>query len=65
MNALAEELGGALSPPALTWKYRYIKIAFGWPVAKQCMMILPDLKRAVERAWDRLCTVTSPPAPEK
>ena len=54
MNELARALGGGLNPPPLTWKYRYIRAAFGWPTAKKCMMIFPDFKRSVERVWDRL-----------
>ena len=53
MSALAEKLGGAISPPTLKWKYRYIKAAFGWPVAKRCMFIFPELKRSVNRRWDQ------------
>ena len=41
MSALAEELGGAIGPPTLTWKYRYIEAAFGWPAAKRCRFALP------------------------
>jgi hypothetical protein len=54
MNALAEELGGTLSPPPLSWKYRYIRAAFGWPAAKRCMFALPDIKHQFERGWDKL-----------
>jgi hypothetical protein len=54
ISALAEELGGAISPPTLTWKYWVIKTAFGWPAAKRCWLTYPDLKHSVERSWDQL-----------
>ena len=54
ISALAEELGRAISPPTLKWKYRYIKAAFGWPAAQRCMFGFPDLKHSVERRWDQL-----------
>jgi glycosyltransferase involved in cell wall biosynthesis len=54
ISALAEELGGTISPPILKGKYRYIKAAFGWPAAKRCMFAFPGLKHSVERSWDHL-----------
>ena len=54
ISALAKELGGAISPPTLTWKYRYIEAAFGWPAAKRCWLTYPDLKHSVEGSWDQL-----------
>jgi GT2 family glycosyltransferase len=54
ISALAEELGGVISPPTLNWKYRYIKTAFGWSVAKRSMLTFSDLKRSVNRRWDHL-----------
>ena len=41
MSDLAIELGGTLSPPPLSWKYRIIKTALGWPTAKRCKTLLP------------------------
>jgi len=52
--ALAEELGGAISPPSLKWKYRYIKAAFGWPAAKRSMLVFPELKQSARRRLDQL-----------
>jgi glycosyltransferase involved in cell wall biosynthesis len=54
MSALAEELGGALSPPTLKWRYRYIKAAFGWSAAKRFRFSLGSLKQSAERSWDQL-----------
>ena len=54
IRLLAEELGGAISLPALRWKYRYIKAAFGWSAAKRCMLAGGDVKLSVERRWDKL-----------
>ena len=54
ISALAEELGGAISPPTLKWKYRYIEAAFGWPAAKRSMFVFSKHKQAVYRLWDHL-----------
>ena len=54
ISALAEELGGAIGPPTLKWKYRYIKAAFGWPAAQRFTVALPSLRQSVERSWDQL-----------
>src|SRR5258708_37243640 len=54
MCALAKELDGAISPPTLTWKYRYIKAAVGLPVAKRCKIVLPGLRHRVEQSWDHV-----------
>jgi glycosyltransferase involved in cell wall biosynthesis len=54
ISVLAEELGGEISPPALGWKYQYIKAAFGWPAAKRCRFAVPDVKHSMKRRWDHL-----------
>ena len=54
ISLLAEELGGAISPPALRGKYRYIRAAFGWSAAKRSMLASGDVKYSVKRRWDKL-----------
>jgi hypothetical protein len=54
ISALAEQLGGTISPPALSWKYWWIKAAFGWPLAKRCRFALPEFKNFLKRDWDHL-----------
>lgn len=52
--ALAEALGGTLSTPAVSRKYSYIRQAFGWPAAKRFMVASADLRRSINRHWDKL-----------
>ena len=54
MNTLAAALGGALQPPVLKWKYRWISAIFGWAVAKRAAMASTDFRTAIERTWDQL-----------
>jgi len=54
MSALAGELGGALKPPSLKWKYRYVKAVFGWSATQRFRFALPSLKQSVERSWDQI-----------
>jgi glycosyltransferase involved in cell wall biosynthesis len=64
MNSLVGELGGTLSPPALSWKYRLIKAAFGWRIAKKCKTLFPKLRGYVESNWDKLMYHLSPKSQE-
>jgi glycosyltransferase involved in cell wall biosynthesis len=50
---LARELGGLLEPPRLSWKYSWIKAMFGWSLAKQARLKLPEARWAVARSLDR------------
>jgi glycosyltransferase involved in cell wall biosynthesis len=54
MNTLAAALGGALQPPVLKWKYRWIGAIFGWAVAKRAAVACTDFRTAIERTWDQL-----------
>lgn len=50
---LAAELGGKLETPSLRWKYAWIKPLFGYAVAKRAQMILPQMRWAFTRSWDK------------
>jgi glycosyltransferase involved in cell wall biosynthesis len=60
MNDLAGELGGALSPPPLSWKYRLIKTVLGWHAAKQCKTLFPKFKVSIKANWDKFMYHLSP-----
>jgi glycosyltransferase involved in cell wall biosynthesis len=47
--ALAEELGGRLSPPVLKWKYSIIQQIFGWKMVKRAQRLIPKIKLMVQR----------------
>ncbi len=50
---MAKELGGRLEPPPLSWKYVWIRAIFGWALAKRARRVLPQLRWAAVRSWDR------------
>ena len=54
LQALAAQLGGRLEVPRLRWKYAWMKPIFGWKVAKNAQMTLPQLKASLVRSWDRM-----------
>jgi hypothetical protein len=41
---LANELGGHLDAPRLSWKYGWIKEIFGWDSAKRVQLLLPRIR---------------------
>jgi glycosyltransferase involved in cell wall biosynthesis len=53
VKEMAEELGGKVAPPRLSWKYAWIRAAFGWRVARHAQLRLTLLKWSAIRAWDR------------
>jgi glycosyltransferase involved in cell wall biosynthesis len=53
-RALAAELGGALAPPKLRWKYAALQKVFGWNFAKRARQAVPQTKECFFRGWDRL-----------
>jgi glycosyltransferase involved in cell wall biosynthesis len=54
MGKKANELGGTLTPPPLSWKYAWIKTLFGWDLAKRARFFLPGVKWSVLRNWDKM-----------
>jgi hypothetical protein len=53
MHALARELGGVLSPPPLSWKYKWIDHFFGPHTAKRAQLFFPTLRSLAKRNWDK------------
>jgi glycosyltransferase involved in cell wall biosynthesis len=53
MKALANELGGRVDAPRLSWKYSWIRKIFGWNVAHRVQLALPSFKWSVIRFWDK------------
>lgn len=52
-EAAANELGGRLGLPCLSWKYSWIAAAFGWRSAKRAQRVLPKVRWALLRSLDR------------
>lgn len=50
---LAQELGGRLDPPSLSWKYSWIKSVLGWRAAKLVQAEARGLRWSIQRRWDR------------
>jgi len=53
MHRMAEELGGQLNPPRLSWKYSWIKRFLGWDWAKRAQLFFPSVKWSLIRSWDK------------
>ncbi|HEV2694570.1 MAG TPA: glycosyltransferase family 2 protein [Verrucomicrobiae bacterium] len=51
---LAEEMGGKLQTPELSWKYRWIQKTFGWPAARAAQVNYNEWKAGALRSWDRV-----------
>jgi glycosyltransferase involved in cell wall biosynthesis len=49
----AKELGGAIVPPKLSWKYAWIESLFGWNLAKRAQVSLPAFRWSVARFCDK------------
>jgi len=50
---MARDLGGALRPPSLSWKYAWMRAVFGWRVAKTGQRVLLKSRWSAERRWDK------------
>jgi len=53
MQHKAEDLGGRLEPPTLSWKYSWIKPIFGESLAWRARIFLPRLKWSLVRLCDK------------
>jgi glycosyltransferase involved in cell wall biosynthesis len=53
LERMAKHLGGALTPPALSWKYSWIKALFGWERAKTAQLALRSAKSSLLQLCDR------------
>lgn len=50
----AQELGGELRVPPLSWKYSWIDKLFGRVLAKRAQVFCPRVRWSVQRSWDKL-----------
>jgi glycosyltransferase involved in cell wall biosynthesis len=53
-QALAQSMGGKLEMPPLSWKYAWIRAAFGWKAAKRAQVALPQFRGRIARSWDKV-----------
>ncbi len=51
---LCRTLGGKLEVPHLSWKYSWIRVLFGWRLARRAQWALPKLKWSAARLWDKI-----------
>jgi len=51
---LGWELGGELTPPRLSWKYRPLKAAFGWEAVRRTKTFVSNVKLLARLQRDRL-----------
>ncbi len=49
----AKELGGELRPPELSWKYAWLRKAFGWRVAKNTAFQMREIRWSVMKSLDK------------
>jgi glycosyltransferase involved in cell wall biosynthesis len=54
MQRVAQELGGEIRPPRLSWKYSWIEFLFGEKIGRRAQFVLPRFKWSVLRLGDRL-----------
>lgn len=52
-QSLAEQFGGVLLPPELSWKYSWVRAVWGWRAAKRFQAGCRNLRWSIQRAWDR------------
>ncbi len=50
---IAAELDGQLLPPHLSWKYSWIRTAFGWEAAKNTAIQMREIRWSLENSLDK------------
>jgi Glycosyltransferases involved in cell wall biogenesis len=53
MQQMAVSLGGTTQVPRIPWKYSWIQRVFGVALARRAQFLLPRMKWAILRAWDK------------
>jgi glycosyltransferase involved in cell wall biosynthesis len=53
-DRLSTELGAHLGHPHLSWKYSWIRILFGWDLAKAVQLSARGLRWSLQRLWDKI-----------
>ena len=56
---LAQDLGGCLLPPEVSWKLSLFKTIFGWKIAKKIKNMAWSAEIYARRNWDRLFLVSA------
>ena len=61
LRTLAQELGGQLEDPRLSWKYAWMGQLFGFSTAKRAQIRYNQYKSSILRSWDKalLCLESS------
>lgn len=59
-SQLAQELGGQLRTPQLSWKYSPIQSIFGWPAARRAQALLPRVRWSLYASWDKALSQIGP-----
>lgn len=54
LNQMAKGLGGQLGVPRLSWKYSWIRVLFGWGLARHAQVLLPRMKWSLVRFCDKV-----------
>jgi glycosyltransferase involved in cell wall biosynthesis len=54
MQSVAQEFGGNLQMPRLSWKYSWIEALFGLQMGRRAQIFLPNLKWSILRSYDKL-----------
>jgi glycosyltransferase involved in cell wall biosynthesis/peptidoglycan/xylan/chitin deacetylase (PgdA/CDA1 family) len=49
---MAEELGGRLNVPYLSWKYSWAKLLVGWSQAKRVALVARKIRWSSQKLWD-------------
>jgi hypothetical protein len=53
MEEMAENLGGKLRPPDLSWKYSWIEPIFGRQQARRAEVFLQRFRQSLKHKWDK------------
>jgi len=53
VEQIAADFGERLEPPDLSWKYSWIKTAFGWNVAKNTALQMREIRWSLEKSLDK------------
>ena len=50
---MGRSFGAGLDLPQLPWKYSWMQGVFGWRLARRAWLLLPQIRWALERSWDK------------
>ena len=53
VTQLAEDLGGRLETPRLSWKYAWVGAMLGPHAAKRAQIVMPTFRWSMARRWDQ------------